>query len=226
MSFARGDSARRLTTDDANEVVPHWSRDGRSIYYASNASGVYEIWKKALDGGSAVQVTHNGGYSAQESFDGKMLYFTKGPSVAGIWRQPLPALDPKSWCVCCHILFGASRGVAFERADRDGACPVGGIAGLPKCGRHNTTRRCRAALLGSKSGQHLRHRQRSGRRRILHTLSIATAHRGRREIRDSRARWEPQASQEPPGLRLSFKRLHRVPQPRTPSQAVAPASFC
>jgi Tol biopolymer transport system component len=86
-----GNSARRLTTDDANEVVPHWSRDGRSIYYASNASGAYEIWKKALDGGPAVQVTHNGGYSAQESFNGQILYFTKGPSVAGIWRQPLPA---------------------------------------------------------------------------------------------------------------------------------------
>jgi hypothetical protein len=96
MSFARGDSARRLTTDDANEVVPHWSRDGRSIYYASNASGVYEIWKKALDGG----------YSAQESFDGKMLYFTKGPSVAGIWRQPLAAGPEELVCLLSHSFRG------------------------------------------------------------------------------------------------------------------------
>jgi Tol biopolymer transport system component len=93
-----GNSARRLTTDEANEVVPHWSRDGRSIYYASNASGTYEIWKKALDGSPAVQVTHNGGYSAQESFDGKMLYFTKGPSLpAGPEELAAPELRGRMW---------------------------------------------------------------------------------------------------------------------------------
>jgi Tol biopolymer transport system component len=87
-----GRSGKRLTADDANEVVPHWSRDGRSIYYASNASGAYEVWKKELNGNTApVQLTRNGGYAAQESFDSKMLYFTKGPSKNGLWRQPLGA---------------------------------------------------------------------------------------------------------------------------------------
>ena len=84
-----GGTPARLTSDEANEVVPHWSRDGRSIYYTSNASGQYEIWKKAVNGGPAVQLTHNGGYSAQESFDEKMLYFTKGPEKPGLWRMPL-----------------------------------------------------------------------------------------------------------------------------------------
>jgi hypothetical protein len=39
--------------------------------------------------GADLNLPRYGGYSAQESFDGKMLYFTKGPAKGGIWRQPV-----------------------------------------------------------------------------------------------------------------------------------------
>jgi len=33
-----------------------------------------------------VQVTHQGGFAAFESTDGRFLYYAKGPGVPGLWR--------------------------------------------------------------------------------------------------------------------------------------------
>jgi Tol biopolymer transport system component len=48
-----------------------------------------QIWKMPADGGEARQVTKGGGSAAQESMDGKFLFYTKGRNVAGIWRVPV-----------------------------------------------------------------------------------------------------------------------------------------
>jgi len=37
-------------------------------------------------GGATVQVTHQGGFAAFESPDGRFLYYAKGPGVPGLWR--------------------------------------------------------------------------------------------------------------------------------------------
>lgn len=42
----------------------------------------------ASAGGTAVQVTHHGGFAAFESPDGRFLYYAKGMSVPGVWRIP------------------------------------------------------------------------------------------------------------------------------------------
>jgi Tol biopolymer transport system component len=65
-----------------------WSRDGQWIYFGSNRSGSFELWKLPDEGGPAVQVTRNGGFDAAESSDGRHLYYTKGMR-SGIWRVPL-----------------------------------------------------------------------------------------------------------------------------------------
>ena len=86
---SRGGSPRRLTSAaSSSEAVPSWSRDGRWIYFASNRSGGWEVWKMPSTGGSAVQVTRRGGFAAFESFDGKVLYYAKGLNVAGLWSIP------------------------------------------------------------------------------------------------------------------------------------------
>lgn len=86
----QGGEARRLTNSNANEVVPSWSRDGKFVYYASDASGRYELWKLALAGNAQpVRVTDQGGFWAQESADGQWLYYAKRAPARGIWRRPL-----------------------------------------------------------------------------------------------------------------------------------------
>jgi Tol biopolymer transport system component len=69
-------------------VVPSWSRDQKSIYFASNRTGSYQIWRYDLATGRETRLTDNGGFAAFESYDGTTLYFSKFQKV-GIWRVSL-----------------------------------------------------------------------------------------------------------------------------------------
>jgi Tol biopolymer transport system component len=80
---------RRFTSENYDEVVPSWSRDGRTIYYSANTNGVWQIWKRPVDGGASLQVTQGGGFGAWESADGRWLYYTKDRGGRAIWRLPV-----------------------------------------------------------------------------------------------------------------------------------------
>lgn len=83
-----GASPRRLTTENSEDILPNWSRNGQWIYYCSNRSGEQQIWKMSPEGERATQVTKQGGYEAVESPDGKYIYYTKGRTTSGIWKIP------------------------------------------------------------------------------------------------------------------------------------------
>ena len=88
---ASGGSLRQLTHGPDVNAVPSWSRDGTSIYFTSTRTGRFEIWRIPAGGGTAVQVTRNGGYTACESTDGKTLYYTlSGEGKEGLWAKVLP----------------------------------------------------------------------------------------------------------------------------------------
>ena len=82
---ADGGTPRRLTTEPVENNVPAWSRDGKWIYFSSNRTGNWQIWKVPSVGGSAVQVTQDGGFSAQESPDAQFLYVWVDGGT--IWRM-------------------------------------------------------------------------------------------------------------------------------------------
>jgi Tol biopolymer transport system component/DNA-binding winged helix-turn-helix (wHTH) protein len=85
-----GGQPKRITRGPPDNVVPSWSQDGRSVYFASNNSGSWEVWKTAADQmGSAIQVTHSGGFAAFESSDGRTVYYAKSPNSAGLWQIPV-----------------------------------------------------------------------------------------------------------------------------------------
>jgi Tol biopolymer transport system component len=79
---------RRLTRTTAEEAVPSWSRDGRWIYFASDRSGSWQVWRMPAEGESAVQVTKGGGFAAFESADGRSVYYSRSGS-SGLWRVPI-----------------------------------------------------------------------------------------------------------------------------------------
>jgi len=87
---ARGGAPRRVTDDPADDLVPTWSRDGRSIYFGSRRTGRYEIWKVSPQGGTPDQVTRHGGLYAKESIDGGHIYYAKSAGgMTSIWRAPV-----------------------------------------------------------------------------------------------------------------------------------------
>ena len=99
-----GGALKRLTTSDAEDVVPSWSHDGKWVYFASNRTGDLQIWKVLANIGETlvnppVQVTHRGGFNAWESSDAKYLYFNRSRGQPALWRMSLitggeePVLD-------------------------------------------------------------------------------------------------------------------------------------
>ena len=85
---ADGGPVRRLTNETSDDGVASWSRDGRWLYFASNRSGEWQVWKRTVDGGQPLQVTKNGGFAALESPDGKSIYYAKF-NESGIWQAPV-----------------------------------------------------------------------------------------------------------------------------------------
>lgn len=80
---------RQLTTEPSTDVKPSWSADGRWIYYTSNRSGTYQVWKISPDGGEPIQLTRHGGYTPFESLDGRFVYYAKGLNEHSLWRIPV-----------------------------------------------------------------------------------------------------------------------------------------
>lgn len=64
----------------SDDKAPSFSRDGKWVYFASNASGSDEIFRVPVTGGEPVRVTDNGGFVAFESMDGRSIYYTKTPA--------------------------------------------------------------------------------------------------------------------------------------------------
>ena len=92
-----------LLQEKRAEQRPRWSRDGRRVYFTSDSTGRYEIWSVEVDGkgkaGAVAQVTHEGGYIAFESPDGRQLYYAGFPSAqirristSGGPEEPVPGI--------------------------------------------------------------------------------------------------------------------------------------
>src|SRR6476620_240623 len=63
------------------------------IYFSSNRTGRYEVWKVPSVGGGATRVTRDGGFAPVESHDGRFVYYVKGLQRGGIWRVAVEGRD-------------------------------------------------------------------------------------------------------------------------------------
>ncbi|RPJ60075.1 MAG: serine/threonine-protein kinase [Acidobacteria bacterium] len=84
-----GGPLRQITDHPSEDVMPSLSRDGRWMYFTSNRTGRWQVWKMPFSGGQPVQVTQNGGFYQQESVDGRTLFFGKDRLVTGVYRMPV-----------------------------------------------------------------------------------------------------------------------------------------
>jgi Tol biopolymer transport system component len=81
----------RLTLRPGNENVPSWSRDGGFVYYSAAPDGRHGIWRIPARGGmeQLVATLETGPGRAQESPDGRTLFFAAGPGPSPLFALPL-----------------------------------------------------------------------------------------------------------------------------------------
>ena len=89
VTSAEGGQPRIAVIGKGDNAVPSWSHDGKYIYYASERSGRYEVWRVRADGKEDVQITGQGGFAPLESADGKTIYYAKTQfDRPEIWSVP------------------------------------------------------------------------------------------------------------------------------------------
>ena len=130
---AGGGAPRRLTFEPSLDGVASWSHDGRWIYFTSTRAGaIPDIWRVPADGGEAVRITQHGGIRAQESPDGKYLYYADRPrdGIAGVSKLMqipvgggpettlLNSLTTFWWSVAEAGIFFITREAGFDAIDR------------------------------------------------------------------------------------------------------------
>jgi YHS domain-containing protein len=82
---------RKLVTNISGVFRPHWSRDGKWIYFSSNETGRAGIYRCPVSGGDAVLLSKDvDGFNPQESFDGKTVYFSSHTTKSTLQKVPLP----------------------------------------------------------------------------------------------------------------------------------------
>jgi Tol biopolymer transport system component len=111
---------KRIDTNGIPASVPTWSADGKWIYFtaiSSQSNKHNEIYKVAPEGGIPELVTRTHGYNAQQSKDGRLLYFFAGENVAPIRvldiatgeEQPLKGMPdvgyPTDWVLGSNGIF-------------------------------------------------------------------------------------------------------------------------
>jgi Tol biopolymer transport system component len=74
---AGGGIERRLTDDPGVDALPRWSRDGKSILFASDRTGDWQLYSVSPEGGKARRLRTNGGSEQQidGSPDGRTVAF-------------------------------------------------------------------------------------------------------------------------------------------------------
>jgi Tol biopolymer transport system component/DNA-binding winged helix-turn-helix (wHTH) protein len=81
---SEGRNLHSITSGPYDNAVPSWSRDGKTIYFASSRTGTWQVWKRSLENGAEAQLTRHGGFDSFESYDGQTVYFSKYYQ-AGLW---------------------------------------------------------------------------------------------------------------------------------------------
>lgn len=108
---AKGGKATRLTAQNTYETSPVWSPDGRTIAFASDRYGSFDIFTISADGSSQTwnRLTYNSGSEIPETFtpDGKALLFSASIQ------------DPAE-----SALFPSSRMTEVYSVSLDGGAPV------------------------------------------------------------------------------------------------------
>jgi len=96
IALLAGGEVTRVTDDDAVDLDPAWSPDGKWLFFSSDRGGIFNLYAREEDG-TIRQVTNvtTGALEPEPSPDGKTLAFV-GYSRAGYDLATIP-VDPATW---------------------------------------------------------------------------------------------------------------------------------
>jgi hypothetical protein len=78
-----------IAVDHENTRMASWSRDGQWIYFGSDESGYWDLWRANVTSDEVLRVTEEGAAAGFETPDGRYLLYTR-MGQRGLWRLPLP----------------------------------------------------------------------------------------------------------------------------------------
>lgn len=118
----------RVTDETSSEEAPTYAPDGQWLYFSSNRTGSWQIWRVPITGGAAEQVTTNGGYYAQASPNDKQVYYTH-QGQDGLWVRDLSTGTEREVLAALHSDDGtnwriADRGIYYVKRHAQAEAPV------------------------------------------------------------------------------------------------------
>ena len=111
-----GGEPKRLTNNSGSNRPSGWSHDGKWIYFDSDRTGAYQVWKMPARGGEEIQITRKGGAGAYESPDGRFLYYLKDNNeFTSLWKVPSEGGEETQVLesVCCQNFAVVEQGIYF-----------------------------------------------------------------------------------------------------------------
>jgi Tol biopolymer transport system component len=108
-----------------NDWSPAWSRDSRSLYFASNRGGAMDIWHQRIDddgqpAGDAEQLTQGLEVaSLAVNREGTRIAYSKGRWLANVWRVPIQPDRPATFADARQLTFDQAH-VEYLDVSRDG----------------------------------------------------------------------------------------------------------
>ena len=90
--------AERVSLPDERVRFGSYAKDGRWIYFSSDRSGTWQVWRMAPDGTGAEQLGSNGGFDPRDADGDGAIYYVKETSP-GLYRLDLDSREEKrvSW---------------------------------------------------------------------------------------------------------------------------------
>ncbi len=107
---AKGGIPINLTNTSYDEHTPYLSPD-KKVYFASNESGLWNIWSMDEDGDDRRKISNLEGYSPQLSLNGLTLYYLKKTQM-GIWEYDLQSQTENLLIPDFHPMYSGALAVA------------------------------------------------------------------------------------------------------------------
>ena len=93
IDLAAGEQAV-LTRDENAKAFPHWSRDGRAVFFSRKSKGLWNVFRLDLETGAETGITQTGGLVAKEGLASGVIYYTI-PGRSGIYEVAGPGETPR-----------------------------------------------------------------------------------------------------------------------------------